>query len=301
MKCLPIVLGNRAACLAVLWLVVLLASRAGGEALDWARLPAIPDDEGFAAPFTGVCGGALVVAGGANFPDGKPWEGGTKVWYDQVFMLPSPRGTWHKAGRLPRSLAYGVSITTPEGIACLGGADAERHWANCFWLKLQAGRVQIAPLPSLPQPCAYACGALLDGRLYVAGGSARPDATEALGTFWSLDLNDLSAGWQSLSSWPGDGRMLATAGAYDGAFFLFAGTALEAGPEGLPERRMLRDAYRYHPERGWTRLADLPRAAVAAPSPAPLVAPGACWSWAATTERNCRSHLPSTGDFRAMS
>jgi N-acetylneuraminic acid mutarotase len=37
---------------------------------------------------------------------------------------------------------------------------------------------------------------------------------------------------------------------------------------GKPVRRYLNDAYRFTPGKGWKRLADLPRAAVAAPSPA---------------------------------
>ena len=47
---------------------------------------------------------------------------------------------------------------------------------------------------------------------------------------------------------------------------------LKPGPDGKPVREYLRDAWRYTPGQGWKRLADLPRAAAAAPSPAPLVA-----------------------------
>src|SRR5437899_785783 len=40
--------------------------------LRWGKLPPLPDPEGFAAPFAGVSGGALIVAGGANIP-GDRW------------------------------------------------------------------------------------------------------------------------------------------------------------------------------------------------------------------------------------
>ncbi|MFN6050335.1 MAG: galactose oxidase, partial [Planctomycetia bacterium] len=46
----------------------------------WEKLPPLPDEAGFASMFAGVAGEKLVAAGGANFPDKKPWEGGTKVW-----------------------------------------------------------------------------------------------------------------------------------------------------------------------------------------------------------------------------
>src|SRR3954464_11302215 len=86
------------------------------QEIRWSRLPSIPDREGFAYPFAGVSNGTLVVAGGANFPDKRPWEGGIKRWYDMVFALNRPGGEWKRVGTLPRPLGYGVSITTENGI-----------------------------------------------------------------------------------------------------------------------------------------------------------------------------------------
>ena len=72
------------------------------DSLAWRDLPPIPDAVGFAGSFAGTTSGALVVAGGANFPDRKPWEGGTKVWSDRVFVLERPGGQW---AELPDRLA----------------------------------------------------------------------------------------------------------------------------------------------------------------------------------------------------
>jgi len=95
-----------------------------------------------------------------------------------------------------------------------------------------------------------------------------PTATTALKTFWSLDLDHLDGGWRELEPWPGPERMLAVAGVARSDFLLFSGASLRAGADGKPVRTFLRDAYRFTPGPGWRRLADLPRAAVAAPSPA---------------------------------
>jgi N-acetylneuraminic acid mutarotase len=239
-------------------------------AADWQRLPAIPDAEGFAAPFAGVSGGALVVAGGANFPDKKPWEGGTKVWHDGVFLLERPTGPWRSVGLLPRPLAYGVSLTVADGVWCIGGSDARQHYAEVFVMRWDGAQWQFRSGPPLPQPVANACGALLDGVAYVAGGIATPTATRALHTFYALDLRAVQPQWRELPAWPGRERMLAIAGAHGGAFYLFGGCALKADAEGKPVREWLRDAYRFRPGEGWKRIADLPRVAVAAPSPAPV-------------------------------
>lgn len=252
---------------------LILASAPGGEPgpIAWSPLPAIPDKEGFAGSFAGASGGALMVAGGANFPDARPWEGGTKTWYDRVFVLESRGGTWREAGRLPRPSGYGASITHDDAIICAGGGDAARQHDAVFRMRWRDGALQIEPMRPLPRPCANLCGAVLADTLYVAGGIGSPDATSALRTFWALDLSDSGAAWRELEPWPGPARMLAVAGAQDGAFFLFGGTDLRAGNDGRPERIWLRDAYRYRPGAGWSRIADLPRPSVAAPSPAPAV------------------------------
>jgi len=243
----------------------------GGELLQWEQLPPIPDVHGFAGSLAGVHDDVLLVAGGANFPDRMPWEDGDKVWHDAVFALRRDGASWRRVGALPRPLGYGVSLSTRWGIACLGGSDAQRHYAECFLMKSRDEGVAFEPLPALPRPCANACGAILDDVLYLAGGVESPDAAAALRTFWSLDLTKPEEGWRELEPFPGEGRMLATIGAQAGALYLFGGCALAPGDEGQPVRKWLRDAYRYRPGRGWTKCADLPRPMAAAPSPAPAV------------------------------
>jgi N-acetylneuraminic acid mutarotase len=249
--------------------VVLCASV--NDSLTWRELPPLPDKLGFAGPFVGSYKNALLVAGGANFPDKLPWQGGTKVWYDTVFVLDKPEGAWKVAGRLPRALGYGVSLSTKKGVICLGGSDARRHYADVFLLRWEKGAIKTSPLPPLPKPCANFCGALLGNTIYVAGGIETPTATNALGSFWSLDLGLSKPQWRELEPWPGPARMLAVAAAQDKAFFLASGVELSGDAQGKPVRRYLSDAYRYQPRQGWRRIADLPRPAVAAPTPAPAL------------------------------
>lgn len=236
--------------------------------LAWERLPSIPDEHGFAGMFAGVTDGQLLAAGGANFPEAPPWEDGTKVWYDTVWMLDSPEGTWRKAGTLPRPLGYGVSVTHRNAVICVGGSDSERHHAAVFRLEWQDGELHQTTLPSLPVPVANLCGAVLGDTLYVAGGIETPEATATLGTFLSLNLAADRPAWKQLDTWPGPPRMLATAAVQDDSFFLVGGTDLSAGPDGKPLRQYLTDAYRFTPGSGWKQIADLPRPAVAAPTPA---------------------------------
>lgn len=239
--------------------------------LRWKTLPPIPDHEGFASPFAGTSGGALIVAGGANFPDKRPWEGGTKIWYDRIFVLDALGGEWNSDFRLPQPVAYGVSVTTPSGIVCIGGGDAKHHFRDVFRLSWDGKAIHTTPLASLPEPCAFMCGAIVNGTIFVTGGIEKPDATQCLNTFWSLDSADLKARWKELDPPPNaPARMLSVAGASGDSFYRFSGARLFAGPDGKPVREYLRDAWRYTPGQGWKQLPDVPRPCVAAASPAPV-------------------------------
>src|SRR4051812_2685052 len=119
-------------CRVALIVMLLPSCSLNAQELRWTRLPSLPDREGFAYPFAGISNGALIVAGGANFPGKRPWEGGTKVWYDSAFVLERPDGSWKTGLTLPRPIGYGVSLTTPDGILCLGGSDSSGHYADCF-------------------------------------------------------------------------------------------------------------------------------------------------------------------------
>jgi N-acetylneuraminic acid mutarotase len=242
------------------------------QTLEWSTLPSLPDREGFAAMFAGVSGNALVVAGGANFPEKRPWDGGTKVWYDDVWVLEKPEAAWRKAGKLPKPLGYGVTVTWKDEVLCVGGSNADGHHPHVFSIRLDAGGVKIKEYPALPKPCANTCGALVGDVLFVAGGIEKPDAVQAMHTFWSLNLADAKPQWRELQAWPGKERMLGVAASCDGAFYLLSGAALHAGADGKPEREWLKDAFRYREGSGWEKLPDAPRVAVAAVSPAPVAA-----------------------------
>lgn len=238
------------------------------QQLQWQPAVALPDARGVAGPFVGVAGGQLLVAGGANFPNGWPWEGGEKVWYDRVWGRQRPEGIWREVGRLPTRAGYGVSITTESGLICIGGSHAGGHLADVYRLQLAESGLTAQPLPSLPAPLANACGAMVGTTIYVAGGSRTPTATSAVDTFYALDLSAEPMRWRELEPWPGPARMLSVAAVVDDYFYLISGVELTADAAGNPQRRYLTDTYRYHAEHGWAQLADAPRSVAAAPSPA---------------------------------
>lgn len=266
----PLVDRTKAAFFGLVFLIV-MSSPALPASPEWSQLPPIPDEQGFAGCFAGISNGALIVAGGANVTARKWQPDFVKTWYDSVFVLERPDGKWIEGGKLPAARGYGVSITVPEGLMCIGGSNASGHTNEVWLVSWMDGALTTRKLSPLPKTCANLSGAMVGNRIYVAGGIERPDATTALKETWVLDYANPKAAWQALEPCPGPARMLAVAAADGDAFYYLSGASLNAGADGKAVRTFLRDAWRYVEGQGWDRLPDLPRSATAAPSPAPVI------------------------------
>ena len=129
--------------------------------------------QGVAAPFAGVLGSDLVVAGGCNFPEIPAAEGGAKRFYTEIFALDlsDPHG-WLKLGELPKPLAYGATVAVPEGLVCIGGTSDGKTSENAVFLltsqNLKASKPQS--LPPLPIGLDQHAAVYDNGTIYVAGG-----------------------------------------------------------------------------------------------------------------------------------
>jgi N-acetylneuraminic acid mutarotase len=260
----------------ILWLPALVFAQLERR-LNWEELPSIPDKEGFAGMYAGVSGGALICMGGANFPDRMPWEGGKKVWYDRIYILEKGASSWKVASeKLPRPMAYGVSVTYNDRIILAGGSDATRHYSDVFSLVYKDGKIHFDSLAQLPFPLANMTGTLTGDHLMIAGGHSSAEALP-LNSFLALDLSARLKGqkWVSLSPWPGAARMQAVSASLQNEFFLFSGIDLVDKGNGERDRIILKDAYKFTPGRmdfskgNWIKLSDMPRGVAAGASPAP--------------------------------
>ena len=231
--------------------------------LQWSLLPDLPTPLGLGGPFVGVSNDALVVAGGSNFPT-SPFQGGTKQWRRDVYILEPDSDAWRTNFQLEHPLAYGGSVSTDQGFILLGGGDAQLHYRSVWQLQWQDGTLNQQKLPVLPQACAMTSAALLGTSIYVAGGQQAPDSTRAMNNFWRLDLSHPKPAWEVLDPWPGPARILPVVAAQDGAVYVFSGAELITAADGSTTRRFLSDAYRYRPNAGWQPVADVPQPVVAA-------------------------------------
>lgn len=248
--------------------------------LHYRALPALPPQQGQAHPgvagaFAGVSHGALLVAGGANFPRGYPWQNGPKVWHATVYVLTGrgQRQRWQPARPLARPLAYGASVQWHDQLIGLGGNDADRRYSQVFTLTWDAaaGQVQQGALPDLPLALANHAAAVLGDVVYVFGGESDCGTEKGL---YALDLRQPAAGWQRRADLPGPARAFTALAALDGALYVLGGRQTVAGTT-----TVFKDAYQYEPAPNrWTALPDMPVAlaahGAAAAGPHRLLIPG---------------------------
>lgn len=236
--------------------------------LRWAPLPALPEALGVGGALAGVHNDALVVAGGANFPE-PVWEN-DKVWRDEAWVLVK-RGAegyeWLSGFALDRPIAYAACVSTASGVACLGGSDGETTFDRCFLLQWDADTRQLsqAPLPSLPSPCAYGAAALIGDAIYLAGGQSGATLDTAMANFWRLDLGKQGGPpeafrWEVLPAWPGPARAFNLAVAqhngFDDCLYVISGRCANdpervtdvPGQAPTAEIFALEDVYEFNPQ-----------------------------------------------------
>lgn len=239
-----------------------------GANLEWKALAPLPDAEGFAGSYAGVHRGALMVTGGANFPEKPLWEGGPKRWTDRVFVLEPGADSWRESAPLPKPLGYGATATLPQGVMLIGGSNAEGALSDCYLLTWDGQAVACRELSPLPVSLTGHAATVMGGRVYVTGGSLAPGEQDAESRMWIYD--PAADAWSEGAPLPGRGRFLHQMSVLGDTLYVLGGIGLKPGEDGRQVRDMLTEAWSYTEAAGWKRLADMPRYCAAAPTPAPV-------------------------------
>ena len=175
-------------------------------------------DKGVSAPFCGVVSDLLVMAGGANFPNLPAAENGTKVFYDDILVLPlhhdkpapslspssSQEGVFYKIGHLPEPSAYGASFKTRNGLLLAGGSNGHSTLSTvCLLtsdlLSLPDAGKGIVALPDLPEPIEQAGSALSGNQLYLAGGLSNGSLVHSV---YSCNAASSDRTWKKIAELP---------------------------------------------------------------------------------------------------
>ena len=203
-------------CLLPLSLCIMLVNtnafsqKTGIDSIEWKKIATLPDaDEtpsiGFAGAINAVHSESLIVAGGANFPDKMPWEGGKKQYSDEIHILQKKNGKylWNEtvSEKLPEPIAYCGNTTTSLGVVYAGGENDEGLSEKAFLINFDSAKnkVKIKSLPDLPLALTNIALTNIENVVYAIGGDKAKVSSSCL---FSLDLNSKDPQWKNLPDLP---------------------------------------------------------------------------------------------------
>jgi solute:Na+ symporter, SSS family len=215
--------------------------------------------EGVAGAFAGIHNNALIVAGGTAYPEGKPWQGGTKHFSDDILVFQrNTDGTLQHAeisNRLTVAIGEGASVSVPQGVVCIGGLTPKGISNQVFMLTFLQGNVSVTELPALPEPIKSPAAAAIGSVVYVVGGENSEGASKH---FLMLDLNRISEGWKLLPEFPVPVSGAMAAAQMDGeeiSLHVFGGRARLPGEA---TTTFYPHVFRYRPSLGyWEKRQDI--------------------------------------------
>lgn len=215
---------------------------------------------GMAGPIAGIHDDALIVAGGANFPEGMPWKGGKKAYLKEGFVFSrSPNGKLKSESSfvLTQTLAYAAACSTPSGIVVAGGENEDGFSSKAWLLQWDKKnrQVKIRPLPDLPQPLTGAAMAASGDFVYLAGGQSDKGTSSH---FFRLNIKSNGSAWEELPLLPASVAytvLLAQSDGSNPSIYLIGGR--KSNPNGISD--IYNSVYRFSIQKQiWEKKKDLP-------------------------------------------
>lgn len=183
------------------------AQSQSAEFNNWKKVGEFPAKNGIpsiglAGQSAGLNGGYMIVAGGTNFPVKFPWEGGKKVYYDDIFLFRKQSNgmlDFSGAHKLPMNLGYAATVSTEKGLVLAGGENETGILGQAMIMQVVKDYNEIAILPDLPLRLTNATAVAYKSRIYLIGGET---VTHVSDKVFVLDLDNIKKGWKILPSIP---------------------------------------------------------------------------------------------------
>jgi N-acetylneuraminate epimerase len=186
------------------------AQKAKLPSVEWTLAAELKDSDGnrslgFAGAINAIDNDVLIVAGGANFPNKMPWDGGKKHYSNEIHVLQKTTEGyfWNKAvkTKLPESIGYCGYTSTPQGIVYAGGENNNGFSNRVYLLNWDDASedVIIKQLPNLPVAITNIALTNIGHIVYAVGGDLQNKSSNA---FLSLDLSKENARWENMPNLP---------------------------------------------------------------------------------------------------
>ncbi len=178
--------------------------------IEWktiAELPPFREQSksiGVAGPVVGIINNKLIVAGGANFPDKMPWQGGKKIYYNNISIFNKEKEQVFQEkiqNSLTSNIAYAANCITPLGVVYAGGENELGLSDKVYLLQWDeaSNSMRQTKLPDLPVETTNGSLVCIDNTIYFLGGETLTNTTNQ---FYSLNLIKINQGWMTLPVLP---------------------------------------------------------------------------------------------------
>ena len=178
--------------------------------IEWktiAELPPFREQSksiGVAGPVVGIINNKLIVAGGANFPDKMPWQGGKKIYYNNISIFNKEKEQVFQEkiqNSLTSNIAYAANCITPLGVVYAGGENELGFSDKVYLLQWDeaSNNLRQTKLPDLPVETTNGSLVCIDNTIYFLGGETLTNTTNQ---FYSLNLIKINQGWMTLPVLP---------------------------------------------------------------------------------------------------
>jgi cyclically-permuted mutarotase family protein len=215
---------------------------------------------GLSGVVSGLVGDQIIIAGGNNFPEGLPWEGGIKKYYKRVIVYNNQKDTLLNTFtfNLPSKVAYAAVAQLKEGIFYAGGENEKGPLNSAYLIKKGKQQTfEIIELPHLPIAITNAVAVATDNALYVLGGANKEGVSNKV---WKLALNNIKKGWTAQASLPQPTSFAAAAIANE-HIYIIGGRCKEAN--GIS--KIYKEVYAFDVKNNfWEQKASLPETVSAA-------------------------------------
>ncbi len=175
--------------------------------LSWSNLPQLSDKDfpdnhpGLAGALIGFSNDNLLIAGGSNFLDALPWNGGTKSYHKAIYTYNTAvkGSSWKKWNVvLPQNLGYSACVTVGNQIISVGGENETGKVNNVYSIEV-GDTLTINELLAFPVKITNASTANINRQIYVVGGITDNETSSKL---YRLDLKQTDKGWEALQDIP---------------------------------------------------------------------------------------------------
>lgn len=244
---------------------IVTAQEQKANKIVWSELAELPahatgKHPGVAGAFTGVHNGVLIIAGGANFPAGMPWEGGRKVYHNTIYVLQkngdSAQWISSKTKQLFQNIAYGASVSVADGVVCMGGDTPQGASKDVFLMQWNDSQKDVIfkKLPELPSGISNAGATSIGSVVYLSGGESNG---KPAGKFLSMDLSSANPVWKSLPDVPvamSHSVVVAQSNGKNPCIYVIGGRS--SSPTGISD--LHRTVFCYNPQdNSWEKRSDI--------------------------------------------